>query len=429
MKLKLKIRSSALQFTVFIAVLIALLLAGLVLYAYTFIYMKEQSKGAIENIQIADIGIQSLLEQQELNTDTVQIDFIKKENQSIKTNLSQWGVFQKGIAITQFRKKKFTKTALIGSLIIADKSPTLFLQETHNALTVVGSTKIQGIAYLPTQGVNSGYIGGNSYYGSQLIYGKIEKSSSELPKPEKTFLDAVIFYLKEYKIENQKDYINLNSGNRITNSFKEKTKGFYSENAITLENKIIAGNIIIKSETIIKVRKTALLKDIILIAPIIEIEDETIGNFQAIASKKITLGKKCNLNYPSALLLFQDNKNDIIDNNNYNNLSENKIFIDAESILKGCVTYIQTKETSDFQTQIILEKDSKIKGQVYCNGNLEIKGTVSGSIYTKQFVANQAGSIFMNHVYNATIENESVPAIYGGLILEKEPKTVLKWLY
>lgn len=429
MRLKLKIKSGALQFTVFIAVLIALLLAGLVLYAYTFIYMKEQSKGAIENIQIADIGIQSLLEQKELNTDTAQIDFVKKENQIIKTHLSQWGVFQKGITVTQFRKKKFTKTAIIGSLLLADKTPTLFLQETHNALTVVGNTKITGIAYLPKQGVNSGYIAGNSYYGSQLIYGRIEKSTDNLPKMEKTFLDAINFYIKEYKINRQEDYINLNSGIKILNSFKENTKGFYSENAITLENKIISGNIIIKSETAIKVKKTALLNDIILIAPSIEIEDETMGNFQVIASKKITLGKKCNLSYPSALLLFQDNKNDPDNNSNYNSLLENQIFIGEGSSLKGCVTYFQTKEKPDFKTQIVLEKDSKIKGQVYCNGNFEIKGTVSGSVYTKQFVANQAGSIFMNHVYNATIENENVPAIYGGIILEQEPKTVLKWLY
>ncbi|GAA3774417.1 hypothetical protein [Flavobacterium ginsengiterrae] len=429
MKLKFKIKSGALQFTVFIAVLIALLLAGLILYAYTFIYMKEQSKGAIENIQIADIGIQSLLEQKELNTDTISIDYLNKENQIIKTHLSQWGVFQKGMTITQFRKKRFIKTAVIGSLLIADKSPTLYLQETHNALTVVGNTKIQGINYLPKQGVNSGYIAGNSYYGSQLIYGKTEKSTSELPKPEKTYLDAISFYIKNYKINREEDYINLNSGRKITNSFKEKTKGFYSENPITIENKILSGNFIIKSETSIKIRKTALLNDVILIAPIIEIEDETAGCFQAIATRKIVMGKKCNLSYPSALLLFQDNKNNISDNTNYNNSRDNQIYVDTGCNIKGSVIYIQTKEIADFQTQIVLEKDSKIKGQVYCNGNFEIKGTVSGCVYTKQFIANQAGSIFVNHVYNASIENENIPHFYGGIILEQEPKTVLKWLY
>ena len=427
MKLKLKLKSGALQFTVFIAVLIALLLAGLILYAYTFIYMKEQSKGAIENIQFADIGMQSLLEQKELSLDTAQIDFIKKENQSIKTNLSQWGIFQKGIVVTQFRKKKFTKTAIIGSLINADLSPTLFLKETHNALTVVGTTSIRGIAYLPIQGVNSGYIAGNSYYGSQLIYGSIKKSTAELPQPEKTVLEALDNYIKTYKIETQQDYIDLNASSGIINSFKSRTKGYYSQNPIVLENKIISGNIIIKSETSIKIKKTALLTDVIIIAPIIEIEDETVGNFQALASKKITMGKKCNLSYPSALVLSQDNKNTA------NEIStipfDNQIFIDAGSIVRGTVCYLQTKEIADFQTQIVLEKEAKIKGQVYCNGNFEIKGTVSGSVYTKQFVANQSGSIFMNHVYNATIENENVPKFYGGIILEQEPKTVLKWLY
>lgn len=429
MKLKFKIKSGALQFTVFISVLIALLLAGLILYAYTFLYMKEQSKGAIENVQIADIGMQSLLDQKELNADTSKINYVKKENQIIKTHLSQWGVFQKGITITEFRKKKFTKTAIIGSIILADKSPTLYLQETHNALSVVGNTKIKGIAYLPIQGVNSGYIAGNSYYGSQLIYGRIEKSTSELPKPDKSLVDAVIFYQKEYKINRQEDFIDLNSSLKITNSFKEKTKGFYSQNAITLENKTLIGNVIIKSETSIKIKKTAVLKDIILIAPIIEFEDETNGCVQAIASRKIIVGKRCNFSYPSALLLYQDNKNNIPDNSNYNDTPDNQIFIATGSNIKGSVSYIQTKEKLDFLTQIVLEKESKIKGQVYCNGNFDIRGTVSGSVYTKQFVANQSGSIFVNHVYNSTIENENIPPIYGGMILEQEPKTVLKWLY
>lgn len=424
--MKLKIKSGALQFTVFVAVLIALLLAGLILYAYTFIYMKEQSKGAIENIQFSDIGIQSLLEQQELSNDTSQINFIKKENQIIKIHLSQWGIFEKGITATQYRKKKFTKAAIIGSLINKEESPTLFLQETYNALTVVGNTKIKGIAYLPTQGVNSGYIAGNSYYGSQLIYGKIKKSGPELPKINKTILENIEIYLKSYKPENEKDYIHLESNSRIINSFTSPTKSYYAANSITLDA-YISGNIIIKSETAIKVKKSALLKDVILIAPVIEIEDETSGNFQAIASKKITIGKGCKLNYPSAFVLFQDNKNN--SNEVSSDPQDNKIFIDANSIIKGTVCYFQTKTVADFQTQIVLEKDAKIKGQVYCNGNFELRGTVSGCVYTKQFTANQSGSIFVNHIYNGTIENENIPNIYGGIILEQEPKTVLQWLY
>jgi cytoskeletal protein CcmA (bactofilin family) len=408
-------------------VLIALLLSGLMLYAYTFLYMKEQSKGAIENIQLSDTGIEFLLQQEGINTDTLTVDLVKKENQTLKVHLSQWGIFEKAFTTSQFRKKRFVKTALIGSLIHSEESPTLFLQETQNPLTVVGNSIIRGIAYLPNQGVKPGYIAGNSYYGSKLIYGSLKKSTAVLPKVNKSSLDVLSFYLKDYTPRNQEDYINLETHQRIAVSFKDKTKGAYSKEAIVLENREITGNIIIKSDTLILIKKTALLKDLILIAPIIEIEEGTTGNFQAIASKKITVGKGCKLDYPSALVLFQDNK---INPGEVTAVPfDNQIFIDSGTILKGSVCYFQTKELTDFKTQVILEKEARIKGQVYCNGNFELKGTVSGSVFTKQFVANQAGSIFVNHIYNGTIENENIPTIFGGIVLEAAPKTIMKWLY
>jgi len=427
MKTILKLKSGALQFAVFVAVLIALLLSGLLLYAYTFIYMKEQSKGAIENIQLSDTGIKYLLKQSEINTDTLTTNVFNKENQSIRVYLSSWGIFEKAFTISKFRKKTFIKAAVIGSLINSEKSPTLILQETQNPLTVVGNTIIKGIAYVPTQGVKPGNISGNSYYGSQLIYGPIYKSTPTLPKLNKSTTNTLSFYLKDYKPIIQKEYINLETNSKIIASFKEKTKGAYSKEPIILENREITGNIIIKSDTLIRIKKTALLKDLILIAPIIEIEEGTIGNFQAIASKRIITEKFCTLNYPSALVLFQDNKNDpkTVTANKF----DNQIFIDSGTIIKGSVCYIQTNEIPDFQTQIVLEKGAKIKGQVYCNGNFEIKGTVSGSVYTKQFIANQSGSIYINHIYNGKIENENIPTFFGGIVLKASPKTIMKWLY
>jgi cytoskeletal protein CcmA (bactofilin family) len=427
LKWNLKLRSGALQFTVFVAVLIALLLSALILYAYTFIYMKEQSKGAIENIQLSEIGIEHLLDQQEFNGDTLHIDFIKNENQSVKVHLSPWGVFEKAFVVSQFRKKIFKKIGIIGSLVNSEESPTLFLQETQNPLTVVGKTKIKGNVFLPTQGIKAGYIAGNSYYGSQLVYGSTKKSTSGLPKLNPTTIESLVFDLKAYKPLKAEDYINLETNQRIAVSFKENTKGSYSKNTIVLQNREITGNVIIKSDTLIRVKNTAFLKDIILIAPNVEIEDGVVGNFQVIASRRITVGKMCKLNYPSALALYQDNKTSpsLLSNNVF----ENKIFIDSGSTIRGSVLYFQTKEKSDFQTQIVLEKEARIKGQVYCNGNFELKGTVSGSVYIKQFIANQAGSIFVNHIYDGVIENENIPIIFGGVIIENEPKTIMKWLY
>lgn len=427
MNLKLKLKSGALQFTVFIAVLIALLLSALLLYAYTFIYMKEQSKGAIENIQLSNIGIDYLLEQSELTTDTISISLIKKENQTIKVNLSQWGLFEKATSISQFRKKKFTKVAIIGSTINAKESPTLFLQETQTPLAVVGNTMIKGNIYLPKQGVRSGYIAGNSYYGTQFIYGDIKNSTTQLPPLKKSTTDALSFYINQYKPNNANDYINLSNTQNNINSFKKYTKNIYQKGPIFLDAIKLTGNIIIKSDTLIKVTKLALLKDIILIAPIIEIDNGTVGSFQAIASNRITVGKGCDLGYPSALVLYQDTKPK--SNEISTNTFENKIHIGSESIIKGSVFYYKTNEETNFLTQIVLEENALIKGQLYCNGNFELKGKVYGSVYTKQFIANQSGSIFVNHVYNGIIKNENIPNMIGGVLFDQEPKIVMKWLY
>ena len=428
MKLAIKLKSGALQFAVFVAVVIALLLGGLMLYAYTFGYMKEQSKGAIENIQLADDGIDYLLNTPEFNSnDTVTIKLTEKEKQSVKVHLSQWGIFQKAVVVTQFRKKQFVKTAILGSVIDAATAPTLFLQNTYNPLTVVGNTRIIGNAFLPEAGIKSGYIAGNSYYGSQLIYGNAKKSTAILPVLDAEILKGIVFYLKDYKPTNQQDYITIDNAKKTIHSFKENRKWVYRKEAIVIENQYISGNIIIKSDTLIRIKKTVALKDLILIAPIIEIEDETKGNFQAIASKRISVGKNCELRFPTALVVYQDNKEQLPIYSG--NTTEIPIFIDTATSLKGSICYYQDKEETDFSTQIKIEEKVKLKGQVYCKGNLELKGTVSGAVYTRQFVANQAGSIFVNHLYNAVIENENIPKLYGGLIFDKEPKTVLKWLY
>ncbi|MBC7410099.1 MAG: hypothetical protein H7339_17075 [Arcicella sp.] len=422
-----KLKSAALQFAIFIAVLIALLLGSLVLYVYTFVYLKGQSKASIENVQLADSGMNYLLQQSEINSDTTAIPYLESDNQKIKVNLSYWGIFEKAFVKTEHRQKNFIKTAFVGSEINSKTDPTLYLQENYNPLSVVGLTKISGNTYLPSQGIKPGYIAGQSYYGAQMIYGTTKRSGIQLPKIEKKCFDGLLFYSITYKPVNSSLTIYKTKNQIIKNSFKSAPRNYYSSNPILLENTELTGNIIIKSDTIIQIKKSAKLKDIILIAPEILIEDEVTGNFQCIASKSIKVGKACKLSYPTALILIQENKDKPMTTNI--KPFENQIFINAGTIIKGSVCYFQTNELTDFKTQLILEKNSRIKGQVYCQGNFELKGTVSGCVFTKQFISNTAGSVFVNHILNGTIENENTPDIYGGIIFEKDKKSILKWLY
>ena len=91
--------------------------------------------------------------------------------------------------------------------------------------------------------------------------------------------------------------------------------------------------------------------------------------------------------------------------------------------------YKGKKESNNYEAQILLEEETEVYGEVYCNKNTEIRGAVYGTVYTDQFVAHQFSSIYMNHLYNCTINIEKVPRAYTGLVLSNRKKDIVKCLY
>ena len=425
LKWKNKIYSGALQFTIFISVIIALLLAAAVILFYTHSYFLQQSKSFVHNIQLSDSGITALKGQDRVAIDTATITFPETDiNQSVRTHLSHWGIYEKAWVQSQHRKKEFIKCSLLGSSIPADKRPSLYLKDISKPLVVVGSTKITGKAVLPQKGVKTGSIAGHSYYGSSLIYGSVAESNSELPKLKYNYRAVLDYYANEF-IPEQKNFIAITNNSIITNSFNAPVKGMVSQQPIVLENTSVTGNIIIKSADKITVRNSANLKDILLVAPVIELEDGVTGNFQAIGTTTIKVGSNCKLNYPSALVLVEQRP----DLNQPFDKFRNQIYINEGTTIKGSVCFLNYPKENDYKVNLFIDTGVTIKGEVYCEGNLELKGDVTGTVYTHQFVANERGTIFVNHLYNATISSAALPEVFGGLLFDNEAKSVTKWLY
>jgi len=424
---KYKFKSGALQFTIFIAVIIALLLAGVVMLVSTHRYFIEQSKSLISNIQFADTGTAALLSTNNVSSDTLSLSLPDgNENQVVNVHLSHWGLFEKAYVKTMHRKNQFIKCSLLGSGINASERPALYLQETFKPLAVIGNTRIEGKAFLPEQGIRPGNINGNSYYGTQLVYGNIEHSKTEMPKLKYDYRKQLFFYLSEYLPQTSNDFIALEGNDRVINSFKDPVKGLFSEKEIVLDNRKIYGNIIIRSATQITVKRTCDLRDVILAAPVIIIEDGVKGNFQAIADTSIKIGRECQLSYPTALILIEKQTPSMSPTDEF----YNKIFIDKASVVRGSICFFKIKkDDNSFMVNTFIGEQASVKGEIYCEGNLELKGNVVGTVYTNQFVANEGGTIFVNHIYNGRISSTGLPDQFGGILFEDESKTVMKWLY
>lgn len=407
-----KLKSSALQFALFVSVLIALLLFGLLLYIYSSKILQLNSDYQIDTINNSNQMLLLELNSQDFKNDSI-ITSLSSQFDSKEIIFNEfWGGFQKTIVKSEIKTKQFDKVAFLGSKY-SKNTPCLFLEDTQKPLVVVGSTKIEGIVYLPDQGVKPGTISGNSYYGDQLIYGNIKHGRATLPELRNEFYD----YL-EYILKSKPDDFLIETS---LNSFKKHVKYIYQIGTINLTQELI-GNIIIKSESKVVITKNSNLKDVLIIAPKVEIQDNVKGKFNVIASEEISIGNHVNLDFPSSVIVKkQDNNADL----------EKKagISIGQFSIIKGQVIFLKEQINNIFETDIFIDEKSKVKGEIYCQGNLELKSNVEGSVYTHQFVTRANGTIFVNHLYNIEISNKDFPLNYGGIPFDKSQKNIVKWLY
>lgn len=415
---KIRLKSGALQFAIYTSAIVALLLLGLILYVHTFKTLKQNTTISIDNIKATNLGFFEALKSNEISSDTLSLSNLSDKNQKVKIVNSIWGIFQKADVISKNRNKSFYKSALIGSSSNEKGRVALYLKNNFKPLIVVGNTKIEGEVMIPQQGVQSGYIAGNGYFGDQLIYGKVNNSSTELSKLNISLLSSLDNMLNSNN--NFVSNFEFKENGKMVNSFQSTTKVFNQKEPVVLTQEI-SGNFIIKSETSIRVTSASKLKDIILIAPEISIEDGVSGNFQSIANDKIEVGKKVQLSYPSALVINNDEK--LIE-------SEGSLSVQEFSSIRGVILYKTKKDLSNsFQTHVKIAENVKIMGEVYCEGNLELKGSVWGSIYTHQFVSNTAGTIFINHLYNAKISSKDFPIDFSGILIDNQSKNIMKWLY
>lgn len=418
-----KIKAGALQYALVVSVLIALTIFAFI----SLVYLQQQLtvkndfyKEAIENVQtgfdyiaINDIPYNELKEHS--FTDNAQ---------EITTLLKKhWGVFDLGIVTSKVKNEVVEKIALLGNN--NSKRQALYLEETNKPLVVVGSTKITGNVSLPKQGVKTGNISGVSYYGNQLIYGNTQRSTTTLPKIEN--IDYIKNVLKQNYVNDSIIYFELEDNFKKNQKFTEPTAVYQANGTIVLRDVSLQGNIIIHSRTTIKIESSATLKDVILIAPTIEISNNVVGNFQCFASKKIIIGKNCNLNYPSALVVINEEKQ----KSNQDLKEEVSIFINEKTTIKGIVIFNKTalQNSTNFKPQIVISKNTEVAGEVYCSENIELLGSVLGSVYTQNFITKQLGSVYVNHIYNGTINSKKLPEQYCGLAIGNSNLKIAKWLY
>ena len=420
MKWSKKIRSGALQFVLFVGAIIAVLLLSFVLVTYSHILFKKRTDITIDLIQATNSAFERTLTTPFSQEEVVEAKDVGGFQANIQSKY--WGLLELRTVAAKKGKLGFTKIGLVGHA--QAERPALYLQDNQRPMVIVGNARINGTAHLPQRGIKMGNIGGYGYTQPQLVYGRKLPSQAQLP-PLEDALQTQITRLSNPFFEPQGIKIDLQKGTILKNSFRDETQ-IIKGNIVQLEDLELTGNILVWATQRIVVHPSAKLRDVVLVAPHIEIQDFTKGNFQALASQHIAVGQQCQLHYPTVLAINKGRSKQDIEAQSL----QPGIHLEKGTWVTGMLLYLDENESNQPQVHVQIEEQAMVNGEVYCTQNLELKGNVNGSVFTNAFVAAEKGSFYLNHLYNGQIDASLLPAEYGGLYLGDEHKTmVMKWLY
>lgn len=338
------------------------------------------------------------------------LDVFGDGEDSVKVTKTYRGAYRLLHITASWRNISEEKYYLTGTDFEKGEPIALYLPEKNNYLSVSGSTQIRGNAYLPKLGIRETNIEGSGFTPDKLLDGEKKRSSRALPLPDSvftTYLDRMINGRFGEGEETVLYETALQKG-QLYNPFSNKALCLYSGNNILVDNGLrLSGNIIIYSPKQIVIQGGAMLEDILFFAPSIIIKEGFKGSIQVFAADSLVLEKGVRLLYPSYAGLY---------NTALNNCT---VSIGHGAKVEGGL-FVYQKGKAAKEPYLLLDEGSKVAGQVYCTGNIEMKGQVKGCVYANGFYLKTPSAFYENHLLNATIDIKSLPTLFAGLDASRE---------
>jgi len=201
-------------------------------------------------------------------------------------------------------------------------------------------------------------------------------------------------------------------------SFLDSTLLISAANVVHLKDLSLKGNIVIQSDTLVEIYPSALLEDVIVMAPSIKVKTGSRFSAQLLAKDSLIVEENCFLEYPSLLVV--------------NTLNDGFVHIGTTATIYGDVYFKSTKPPGNLKRSILIEKDAEVVGRLLVDkGNLQLNGSVKGVVYTTDFILKHPVGTYKNHLLAARIDRPSLwpDYLFVAKVVAHDKPNILKWLH
>lgn len=358
----------------------------------------------------------SVLLKQNLDLQTGEsVSFKEFPNMKFDISSDYWGLYEKLTVIGYSADLKEQYTALVGYEINQGRMPALYFLN-GEPLKVSGKTSIAPNAYLTKAGVQKAYINSNNIGGSDLVDGHV----FDIPFRKNTFFQNLAF---KKKLRQRVQKLSTTSSERVhldSNYYQS-----FDQSALILEmyeDSIfrggLQGNIVLRSKQTIVLQESNKIHQAIIQAPKIVIRSGFQGDIHLIA-EQIVLQQEVQLTYPSSIYVN----------------SSNQVLVPFSSLgqgtMEGIAYFKNSNNTSKLENEVMFHENFLYQGQIF-NENLQmnLSGTVWGSVMTNKLFYKNATSIHSNLLYNVEINRLKIrKEIFGASLPNfKSTKKIVKWI-
>ncbi len=387
------VKAHSLLYAIYICLIVSLVCGAMLYFANLYgqlnTFYNLQEELYTHNQSLVNYALGSKVDQEEypLNNDSgIQGSYISKG----------YGLLTLLLAKSSIKKDTISSAHFIGNY---DSSKTaIFLANFSKGLSYSGFVKIIGDSKLPVLNIETSYI--NNKPNNIINQGKTSISEINLPAINPSFKKVFEGINAEKTNINELEKLN---DSLFFNSFFNETKEIYVPSIIS--NLIFKGNFILRSKDSIRVKKNAVLEDVILIAPKITFEEGFTGNIQAFSTIGIELEQKVTLNYPSVVCVYNNSSN------------ESLIKIKKECKITGAVVLFGNQLENIDKNTIEIQKEGLIFGTIFCSGKLDLKSNIYGSVYTNRFFLKTETSVYDNTIEDVEINTIKLPKYFISIPL------------
>ena len=323
--------------------------------------------------------------------------FDDRPSSKVGIEREQWGLYE-SVSVS-VEKPAFTRTKLMGLREPSVYGAGFYHPENQMSITLAGHTNILTTAYLPRNGFIYGQMYSEFFDGQETDPVQMKPADPLFPAAPQEILagvDSIFSVQPSAKLFPESIAVPFYNSAPLVLSIDDD-----------IRNCDLAGKVVVVGNEL-TVDSTCRFSDIILICSSLIVEEGFEGSMQVFAQDSVVIEPNARLLYPSGIY------------------AGDRVRLSDNAQVNGYVIVNPIEEPEITKPNYISARKSVVRGFVYVDGNAQLQGIVSGSVYVNEAMYYAPSGYYRGMIHDFTLlEN---PGVAYPIWLDKGKRREAKWV-